>query len=230
MKQISIALNVVLSGFILFMACNSSKKSTRADSIPSSHTTLVHPFNSCYDCSDDAFFGLTKKELLDGISRYEKTHWELINNDKKRPPVGPDSRACWYSLDTLKKFICLIENYASGFKIPSSELGIDFYYAVYGNKESIWEPSYKSLMTLFMVPTYKRLDFDPRSSLLLNGIQTFDSISDASEPLVLDGSTANSDIPGLAKNQGQLCPPRCNIFTVISEAKKENPDGKTYEK
>ncbi|HEY9009091.1 hypothetical protein [Ohtaekwangia sp.] len=127
---------------------------------------------NCYNCKQDKFYGLTVEEFMKGVARYGDTHAALVN---AAPFMTVDSlkasRSCWYSIDTLKKFICLIEEYSRQVDVKPEELGIRFYYAVYpANGPMHNGQNYKSLHTLFMVPTVQQkgdavpVDFDPRYS------------------------------------------------------------------
>jgi hypothetical protein len=222
MKKVSIILNFILIGIIAVMASSMSPRFT-AGSVS---------FKTCVDCTTDSFYGLTLSEFMKGVARYRKTHWDLINSDPYMLSVQSgglkDARACWYSIDTLKKFICLIEKYSSGLGLTSDKLGIRFYYATYPYKGT-WNQSYLSHHTLFMVPTYRddstkykdNIDFDPRFDVQAKkGVLPMSQIGSKNgsvQILVLDGGTANSTPPRTAtKNQGQLCPPTCPTSSSIT--------------
>lgn len=227
MKKISIGLNVVMAATIVGMAYYIYSEKKSVDSILISGKDTA--YKSCFDCSSDAFYGLQLDDCMIDIARYRKTHWNAINDNPymqtalgKNKPMK-DARACWYSLDTLKKFICLIENYSlkNRYSYTSKDLGIRFYYAVYPDPLE-GNPEYKSHHTLFMVPTLNEVDFDPRYSFLHGADpknQPLDSIilNDPSEqPLILDWTTSNNFQTGftgtMAKNQGNLCPPTCLLL------------------
>ncbi len=213
MKKISIAVNIVLISIIMFMACNTSS------SLTSSSTAS----KSCVDCTNDAFYGLTVDDFVKGVARYRKTHWDKINSDPymlTEQKGMQDARACWYSVDTLKKFICLIEKYSKSLGLPADKLGIRFYYATYPYK-GVWKPEYISHHTLFMVPTYSderddNIDFDPRYNVKtkkkLQPLSQIGKDNFSTQLLVLDGTTSNA-AHVTAKNQGQLCPPTCPRVT-----------------
>jgi hypothetical protein len=116
-----------------------------------------------------------------GLARYRMLQLSA-GNDKLRTVTNAgfeDSRSCWYSIDTLKKFMCLIERYARmdpGFDPATSDLGIRFYYATYPDTEQqpmllktgptvppkLINVSVGLHHTLFMVPTHhdKETDLD----------------------------------------------------------------------
>jgi hypothetical protein len=182
----------------------------------------------CYHCDTDAFYGLTAEDYREGLQRYRRERADVID-DSVLKGIKSDARSCWYSIDTLKKFICLMEKYASRLHIPADSLGIRFHYAVYPGVFP-QNPEYSRLHTIFMVATCRsnevNRDFDPRYLDSLYGPQPpgLDSLLQAGDPrflppgvrlFELDYVSANhSDATGtsvMAKNQGQLCPnyPNC---------------------
>jgi len=209
------------------------------------HACIVSNNNhaiSTYNCTNDQFYGLTKSEFDSGRHKYKTDRWDLINSSGKLRPNTQDALSCWYSLDTLKKFICLIERYSADLKISSDHLGIRFHYAVYPDEGPLrngrhYEP-YAKLHTLFMTPTYKLnekdipSDFDPRYTDFPNTVRpprdtvpilkyfSFSQLSPAAKPLMLGSpykilysSTAN----GMEQNQGQLCPPTCPLDISVDQ-------------
>lgn len=142
-------------------------------------------FKSCADCSNDNFSGLNYGELTNGISNYKKYQWPIIN-DSMNKLLGAggnyqDARSCWYSLASLKHFMCLVEKYSVRAGLDTSNLGIRFYYATYGDsvfRGNSADPDFKKQYgpydysfhhTLFMVPTNRQhnldIDFDPKLTL-----------------------------------------------------------------
>ncbi|HEY9047419.1 MAG TPA: hypothetical protein VIN08_16045 [Ohtaekwangia sp.] len=158
MKSLVASACLLLMGAFLFFGCK--------DPVP----VVVE---NCYNCKQDKFYGLTVQEFMEGVARYEHTHAALVNADPyMRANHLEASRSCWYSIDTLKKFICLIEEYSKQVKVKPEQLGIRFYYAVYpSNGPKHGSQNYRSLHTLFMVPTVQQpgdsvpVDFDPRYSV-----------------------------------------------------------------
>jgi len=199
---------------------------------------------SSIDCDNDGFFGLTAMDFMKGIARYRDKRWRQVNKIARQDVPGRrfnDPRSCWYSLDTLKKFICLIEKYSQQLGLPSDKLGINFYYAVYPG-QGVWNEDYRCAHTLFMAPTFSQpvlnhpdssvnIDFDPRFTVDERSrnpglpIQTYAEIlrtgNASRQVLVLDGSNANGALrrgsletpPTMFRNQGQLCPnfPNCPV-------------------
>lgn len=201
----------------------------------------VVSYTSCYNCSTDTFSGITIGEFKYGIARYRTTHFDSINNEPYMANLGlKDARACWYSLNTLKKFICLIEKYSGQLvsNTDSLDLGIRFYYAVYPDSSTPridhFDIADKSRHTLFLVPTYfssadsLNIDFDPRYSVspLNFAIYSGDSASafalgyaPRSFTPGSSGSSNNSNSTnGGNQNQGQLCPPTCpnNVTSTMN--------------
>jgi len=189
-------------------------------------------WDSCPQCDKDSFYGLTKAEFDSGVAKYQRERQTTIN---KKYKIN-DALSCWYSLDTLKKFICLIEKYSKVLKVPPGQLGIRFHYAAYPDERRIrFDSNYAKLHTLFMVPTYAdsgtNFDFDPRPRDFgpatqikpgaLRGYRT-DYLSGNNPVFALSTQTSNSGPrpkvlnafgvlvdPGMDQNQGQLCPPTC---------------------
>jgi len=247
MKKFSIELNIVLIAVVLLLSFKPSGDKTK--------TVSNSAFNSCYDCTDDKFYGETVSDVVQNVARYKGTHWKKIINASDwgwangqpmsltKPKIKIlDSRACWFPLDTLKKFICLIEKYSSENKqqkFSSSELGIRFYYAVYP-KNLDGDPNYRNHHTLIMVPTFKdkgneNTDFDPRYMYDSSADSKHASLSNlyfnAPRTKILHISPImNSTLDnGMYKNQGQLCPPYCpSSLNVMESADNTYQNGLPY--
>lgn len=169
-------------------------------------------------------------EFLEVTREYRDKRWKLIN--VQLPSMTDnhdtaDARAIWFSLDSLKKFICTIEKYSEQLHIKPEDLGVRMYYAVYKH-----DSEYQGLHTLFMVPTFavsgskdEEQDFDPRASVLYrNELKVRDSVITFVDlarfpnqrTLILSKSAENTS---LVRNTGQLCPPKCapsiNTIDVI---------------
>ncbi|MBG9376392.1 hypothetical protein I5907_09120 [Panacibacter sp. DH6] len=174
MKKILVATNIMLLGIIVFQACRTSRVT-----IPD----VVASTTFCTSCSQD-LVGHTAAEFIDVVSRYKKTHYDIINHDAAQyygisntqsqgqqyitqvqgQQYYDDARAVWFPLDTIKKFICNIEKYSAQLHVRSNELGIRFYYATYPGNFSFY-PQRSGQHTLFMSPTIdvegQAIDFDP---------------------------------------------------------------------
>jgi hypothetical protein len=111
-------------------------------------------------------------DFAEKVARYRDQCWQVINDDVKVHgkmdgyPSWVDSRCVWFSLDTLKKFLCYIEKYSDSIHIDRDSLGVRFYYAVISG-DTVKE-AHKDRVgqhTIFMVPTEQRkgepIDFDP---------------------------------------------------------------------
>jgi hypothetical protein len=170
------------------------------------------------DCSLFTFTGIkatTAKEL----------------SDKYKSSLGStstDTRSAWFSIETLKGFICKIENTNCNNNCnPKLILGIRIYYGRYPDNPSAapgsWKgsntdyttlpDSYANHHTLFMVPTYQddtnpaiNIDFDPVNAgtackpIPLASLN-FDSLQ--SSALLAPGMGKS-----LVKNHGDLIPPK----------------------
>lgn len=216
MKKLLLSSNLLLLSIILFLAFQ--KKNAPAAEQP--------PYQTCIDCGETDFTGVAGGDLLDAISRYGTTHSSIINRQPYPARHGiKDGRACWFPIDTLKKFICLVEKYSKNLNLNSSDLGIRFYYGVYGDSAShIWDKAYASQHTLFMVPTYNDkstsydIDFDPRFSCTekINahvGLTDAFPIKDMAQVITQGKKVrrlliiASTSVSG--QNQGHMCPPTC---------------------
>jgi hypothetical protein len=196
--------------FNYFLSCKNYNQGTQQNT----------PGISCSDCRRTETYGHTMEEFLEVTREYREKRWKLINaqlpgmTDKKD---SVDSRAIWFSLDSLKKFICTIEKYSEQLHIKPENLGIRMYYAVYKKN-----PDFQNLHTLFMVPTITAnnenavpQDFDPRSSVLdRNEIKSRDSLITFVDLARYPTKVAlifsrEAEASGLIKNNGGLCPPKC---------------------
>jgi hypothetical protein len=186
-------------------------------------------------CGNDVFYGMTLQDFTQGVARYRRYHAEPVSTsirgaDSHLTASFQDARSCWYSLDTLEKFICLIKEYAGQAGLSNTGLGIRFYYGMYNDHMAVLKssplhpaPNYSSHHTLFMVPTYNNgvgdLDFDPRMAaanpvVVIEGPRTqlYDTLFKSSyinlianhalakRPLVLDFMTANAALKALPSN------------------------------
>jgi len=220
-----LAIVIVMSGFLLSPSRNDGHPPTP-------------PFKSCYECGDASFYGIPIDEFLKDVARYRRTHDSMINKEPyMRNHKLEDARACWFSLDTLEKYICLIKRFSGKLGLADSLLGVRFYYGVYpSDPNSLWNPDYVSLHTLFMVPTFRKIskkdttdiDFDPRVSR--QPLASYFNLGATGMPrvMVFDlGGQQRSE--GMAKNQGQLCPPNCppDNLSTLATADQQYPN-ETY--
>jgi hypothetical protein len=186
-------------------------------------TSTVQRGIVCTDCTNDKFYGVTIEDFMKNVARYKSTHYDVINKDPYMARNNfEDARSCWFSLDTLKKLICLIETYTAQLKgvgnPDSLGLGLRFYYAVYPQDTALApQAAYISHHTLIMVPTYntkgENIDFDPRYGVDIAKLLSPINFSKTIFAVTLSGDK-RTDNSVMAKNQGQLCPPTCPANTV----------------
>ena len=209
-KQFTNCLLVLSSILLIFLLSCTTNTTTQPNT----------PGVVCTDCRDAETYGHTMAEFLEVTREYRDKRWKLINAQlptmtEKHDTV--DSRAIWFSLDSLKKFICTIEKYSEQLHIKPEDLGVRMYYAVYKH-----DSEFQGLHTLFMVPTFavsgskdEEQDFDPRASVLYrdelkerDSIVTFVDLAKFpnQRTLILSKSVESA---GLIRNNGQLCPPTC---------------------
>lgn len=126
----------------------------------------------CPTCVKDSFKGVNLDALVRNVARYRGTHLKLVeaNMEKWTLDQKRAARTCTYTLDTLKKFICLIETYSKQASINPKDLAIRFAYGVYPKDEKVYNEKYGSLHTLFMIPakydSVKNVfvEFDPKAT------------------------------------------------------------------
>lgn len=206
--------------------------------LPSSGTTTL-PEN----CT--GVTGMEANSFLEGLARYKKNQLSAIN-DRLSSTMNnrfEDARSCWYSIDKLKKFICLIEENSKPFfgdkGLPN--LGIRFYYATYPNieqQEVVQANGVKENVpvgmhhTLFMVPTAYNRETDVNVDLFLpinfrSGISNpndtallalpkLEGYLKTSTTLLVLGKEKNTILGPSVTNQGMLCPPTCPFSAAIT--------------
>jgi len=244
MKKILIATNCVFFAIILFQACSITRFTGNNGGFGMGNGSA---YASCYNCVVDDLHGETADEFVNVTARYRTTHQELFNkfakgqlNTSVHPNAGNqvgddflDARSCWFSADTLKKFLCLMERYSKEAGIESSHLGVRFYYGVYwANYQR--DPNLSNKHTLYLAATQNKTnpamhqDFDPRATAklrLLNlskpdsNVLTVVSIAQqirngATNMFIIGGGSGTqlkvaSPITSgnIVMNQGDLCPP-----------------------
>ncbi len=199
-------------------------------------------YASCYNCITDDIHGETAAEFADVVARYNTTHASMYNEyatgrlrvavspSKIELPTFKDAQSCWYSIDTLKKFICLMEKYAAKSKIKTADLGVRFYYGNYPDNYTR-DLSLSKHHTLFLTATTNlggnNIDFDPRITAekgLIGGkeVTTIASLIDTSsagfktrELFMLAGKAS--------MNQGDLCPPGTGCTNTLSAVDNAYP-------
>lgn len=143
------------------------------------------------------------------VNGYQSKQLKSIENASLNPILN-DAHSVWFDLETLKNFIYQIEIKAkkNNKSIPSSDLGVRFYYATYP-KSSTWNLNehsdlidfrsnpetlkYEFKHTLVMIPTIKRIDsigeelnydFNPIDSRTYT--KTLDSLNPYAKPVLVD--------------------------------------------
>jgi len=213
MNRLLLTGNIILLGIVVIMSGFLLAPSRNAIPPP------APPYKSCYECGKDTFYGISVDDFMKGVARYRRTHSLAVNNEPyMKNNQMFDARSCWFSLDTLEKYICLIRKYSANKGVHESQLGVRFYYGVYpSDPAKMWDPNYISRHTLFMVPTYlyngQNVDFDPRVSL--DPLDTYfapdplTGVPSHTRRIMVMDLGGQQKTEGMAKNQGQLCPPNC---------------------
>lgn len=173
MKQISIALNVVLISVLVFIACSKKSQPTVSSKQTRISQLKLAPNQQCSLCKTYERSELQgiNAETAKGMSQTYRKENQLRMKDNTR-----DARSAWFSLESMKAFIYLIEKASCDSGCSQNlKLGIRVYYAKYPPERDFPESlskaipgSYAEHHTLFMVPTYRRedsmdinYDFDP---------------------------------------------------------------------
>lgn len=208
------------------------------------------PYNTfCTHCATDDLPGEPAAEFASVVARYRDNHQKLFNafatsqlNNSAYPNPGTqlpglfqDTRSCMFGIDRIKKFICLTERYAAQLNIPSSKLGIRFYYGIYPTNYTM-DSRYSNMHTLYITATYLNsagsyIDFDPRRSALTGTIVPLYRQLSANEPniFVLGGRSIQQ--PGSVLNHGDLCPPGTgcdSTLTIIDQMAPARPLDATF--
>ncbi len=199
----------------------------------------------------DDLHGVSAEEFANVTARYRTTHQALFNayakgllDDSPFPNRGyhvdngfEDARSCWFSLDTLKKFICLMEYYSGMLGISSSSLGIRFFYAVYW-ADYEREPRFSNRHTLYLTATQSHTsrgeineDFDPRFSANSGIVQPLHILmrryNPQTELFIISGDAGTMKKRGrdnvITMNQGDLCPPAKGCNRTLAEIDDSHP-------
>lgn len=223
-RNILIATNIITLGLAIYFY-------SQADSTGDDTQPVV-----C--CSYEDLEGETLEDFTNVIKRYKDNAWTIINTTMNQQltssggsPTFEDARCIWFSMDSIKQFICTIEKYSEQLDLTTANLGIRLYYGQYPDAH----PNYPNRHTIFMMPTFNpsdngpAIDFDPRYNVINNwGATSVDSIrsftrgitSVSPSPTTLFtvlGGDLNMN-PNI-RNSGELCPPKCvpagqdNTFT-----------------
>lgn len=227
-----------------------AKKKPAGSSIAGAHKPSTILQQHQRSCPDDPCEGemkwVTIPEAVEMISQYGKNQYQGINatmlakqQREGRPAADPfaDSRYLIFPLDTIKKFICTMEeklrskphHNANNEPIRTCDLGIKFYYAAYAshtNAAGITD-SLTGKHTLIMLPTY----WERKAGAFLEFFPGYvdgsghplppESLYDVNWPQPLTATQLKTMMEYViifaadkdaGKNQGTLCPPpdACN--------------------
>ena len=180
MKKISITVNVLFLGIILFMSCNKTNinPSDKAEAVSSGKNTSAHGTNNhaskadcptCYDYSQTYLEGINTSTAITMSYNYKTIDQQLLNTTLP----GDDANSVWFSLESLKNFVWKIEKAVCEQNCPDAlKLGIRIYYGRYPQtmtgEFAALDPLFAEHHTVFMVPTFQdagnstiHWDFDP---------------------------------------------------------------------
>lgn len=205
----------------------------------------------CMDCTDQTL-GQPIEHFRDVLKNYRTNIWDAVNqstfnqttqglnfNSMENIYPNTDARCIWFSMESIKQFICTIEKNNDSLKQPAQKLGIRFYYAVYGNDYQ--DTDKRKRHTLFMVPTFSNgdndeVDFDPRETLARqrNTFEygsKYDSAKVTFKDLLMEHShilslalgeepATSSNTMKLIRNNAEICPTNCPSVNTLSEIDK----------
>ncbi|MGC4101576.1 hypothetical protein [Ferruginibacter sp.] len=213
MKKILILCNLLLLAVIFFLSCNHDdiKKADEALWEKQCKNKLCGDYEAgSWSGKINAVFA---RQIADNYQKdiAKNFIWRDGNNTGSE-----DARSIWFSLETIKKFIWIIESNQCK-KNCRDSLGIRIYYARYPEaKDPIWktpglapEARYAGHHTVFMIPTYwdprdsMHHDFDPMSRICRG---PFDTSATAKPTTIFFEFTGDPD----GQNHGNLIPPDLN--------------------
>ena len=207
---------------------------------------------NCCNSYEGSTMTIGAKDVLKMIRSYRNERQQIINyaaNSRGLPAslslasYGKndensfiDSRAITFPIDTIKKYICSIENQIeSNPDLNEYKLsGLRFYYTVYDesseyvkNEVVSHKPRYENTHSLLIVPTvYDRgeathIDFEP--NLFAEKKRLDQSVFEDNTPLQFLHLSADDVAAGRAvrfQNKGSLCPPPkpCDGYTLLNLA------------
>jgi hypothetical protein len=201
----------------------------------------------CISYEKDDIPRITLDELMEDAARYRDTHAKPAQDAMRQFLVknSTASRSCYYSVETLKKFLYYVEVYSKKHNIDPNNLAINFYYTVYPETKIMPDgKEYGSMHSLYLVPSKLNSesngydDFDVISNQTIEQLTANDtnvsqkpgttSISKLKETRIFaiapqyaiqttrNAMTSNLTGSPLMRNLGGLCPcPPSNTFTQI---------------
>lgn len=174
MKNVLIALTMILLGGFLFFSCSNDGVNTAKEGPDTVRTGRLN--GDLVDFKKDTLVGLLDATLAHQMSLdYANDLWKSKVNEIPGGSVPPntarvagnhyadDATAIWFDLETLKNYIARVENSVAGAPNPP-KLGVRIYYAKYPKR--LDSPSLRDLSdsviskhTVFLVPTYVSADY-----------------------------------------------------------------------
>jgi hypothetical protein len=185
-------------------------------------------------CSYPDLEGETFGDFKNVVKRYKENSWTAINNSMNQQRNSLDfldARCIWFSLDSVKQFICTIEKYSRQLHLETKDLGIRLYYGQYPSNRNYYADQH----TIFMMPTFsldgtgEAIDFDPRHNVANNwgtSKNEIRSFASSAASVGLNGRftilSGNADMNPAIRNSGELCPPKCvsggnSTFTITDQ-------------
>ncbi len=167
MKTTSIILNFILIAVVLYLGFHNRSTAQPAQQ-PSCNRI-------CADYSRDNFKGINVHLAKLLADNYAKDEGKKFIGNGRAMTTTEDARNAWFPLETIKRYIWMIENAACKKNCNAHmRLGIRIYYGKYPDAATMQQtvgltdvrPEYEKHHTVFLVPTYsdggKHLDFDPQ--------------------------------------------------------------------
>jgi hypothetical protein len=186
---------------------------------------LPVPSQVCVECAEETH-GQTIGHFKNVIQNYRTNIWDVVNTNShfNTPTSGlnginlkavyksTDARCIWFSLESIKQFICTIEKNNAKLQEPAENLGVRFYYAVYENNASV-DIEKRNRHTLFMVPTFRdnsgaEIDFDPRATAQRQTGADFKLLYQNGKVTFANLLSENSTAPFLMLSDGEPNPPK----------------------
>jgi hypothetical protein len=226
---------VIAAGIYLYLD-NVAKARTIIELTEKSSSGLK-PGDGCPDSYTGGMNWVKLSDVVKMVREYGKnqaTSIDSLMRNKLSTRAFRDSRYLTWPLDTIKKFISIIEKQTmsvpllndNGRVIKRCDLGIKFYYSAYPGlvKGMDTDKTYQGRHTLIMIPTYLRAsdsiyaEFSPfyfvgNKPMLFKEIRDLENKSAKGEDKLRGNKIATAflmmqaDDGDVGKNNGSLCPP-----------------------
>lgn len=174
MKKLLPALPAIVIIFLAFYSCNLSK--------PGGGGSVNFNDYLCSNYRDAPVNEMDKNDVLNMISNYYSNQYAAINSGTfsfnggipSTTTIKTDSRAVFFSLDSLKRLIYYIEKSSQNFSdVDKQNLGVNIYFASYPAQMQMQKHGYDytNRHTLIFLPSVFdngssiARDFDPRMTL-----------------------------------------------------------------